>query len=65
MEENQNIDTPEFSWQVPEYEKHERDKRWYILASIAAVLMLFYAFWTHNFLFAGIIILASFVMVVN
>jgi hypothetical protein len=52
-------------WQVPEYEKHERSRAWYIFASIIAILLLIYSFWTANFLFAVIIIVASLVVILH
>jgi hypothetical protein len=52
-------------WEVPEYEKHERTKAWYITASIIAVLLLLYSFWTANFLFAVIIIITSLVIILH
>jgi hypothetical protein len=51
------------SWFIPEYNKHHRDKRWYILAIIVSVGLLIYCFFTNNFLFAAIIVLAGVVIV--
>ena len=51
------------SWQVPEYEKHKRTKQWYIGAVVLDLLFLLYAFWTANFLFAVIIIVATIVII--
>lgn len=56
------INSANISWQVPEYEKPERDKRWYIIAAVLAMAMLLYAFVTDNFLFMGIIILTAFIL---
>ncbi len=53
------------SWEVPEYEKHERSKRWYLLFGIIALAFLIYAAATGNFLFAIIIIIAGFVLILN
>jgi hypothetical protein len=52
-------------WQVPEYEKHERPKSWYVIASIVVILLLTYSFWTANFLFAVIIIVTSLVIILH
>lgn len=68
MPENQeqiNYGDEIIGWAVPEYEKHERPKSWYIAASIVAVLLLIYSFWTANFLFAVIIIVASLVIILH
>ncbi|NTW22325.1 hypothetical protein HGA34_02130 [Candidatus Falkowbacteria bacterium] len=61
----QDFGVAEMTWRVPEYEKHERDRRWYILAGVVVVLLVVYAFWTDNFLFMGIILLGSFILVLN
>ena len=53
------------SWNVPEYEKHDRDVIWYILAGIISFFMLIYAFWTNNFLFAVIVVIALFIVILH
>lgn len=63
--ENNNLGEKIISWRVPEYEKHERDKKWYIGAFIIALLLLTYAFITLNFLFAMIIIVISIIIILN
>ena len=52
-------------WFVPEYDKHERSKRWYIGTVIALVVFLAYSLKESNFLFAVIIILAAIVIILN
>jgi hypothetical protein len=65
-------------WQVPEYKKHDRSRNWYIIASLFALVCLFFCFFTFtnwhtitflgvssNFLFALIIIMAAIVMIIN
>ena len=66
-QEEQTIDYGDeiIGWEVPEYDKHERTKAWYITASIIAVLLLLYSFWTANFLFAVIIIITSLVIILH
>ena len=59
-EENENI-----SWHVPEYDKHEKTKNWYIFYSIVAFLLILYSFFSGNFLFAVIIIIAAIVIVLR
>ncbi|MFA5770958.1 MAG: hypothetical protein WC894_05710, partial [Patescibacteria group bacterium] len=59
MEEQENIENLEeemYVWTVKEYDKHERSKRWYIIAISLALALLMLAFFTGNFLFAVIII---------
>lgn len=53
------------SWQVPEYDKHERSKNWYIAVSAVVVVLLAYSYFTANFLFAVIIIVGSMVVIIN
>ena len=53
------------SWMVPEYDKHERTRRWYYTAGIIGALLLVYSFWTLNFLFALIVITAAIIIILN
>jgi hypothetical protein len=55
----------EFKWQVPEYEKHKRSKNWYILAALAGIFLIIYAFLSSNFLFAVIIIVSAVIVILN
>jgi len=48
-----------FEWKAPEYVKYERTRNWYIWAGIIFVLLLGYAVYTLNLLFAVILILAA------
>jgi hypothetical protein len=62
-------------WEVPEYIKHERPRSWYIYAGIAFFFLVIFsiyglAFWRldtkeFNPLFLGIIVLGSFIMLMN
>jgi hypothetical protein len=53
------------SWKIPEYEKHERSKLWYILFGLIGLAMLIYAIVTANFLFAVIIVIGGFILILN
>lgn len=53
------------SWQIDEYEKHLRTKRWYITAICMALFFLIFSFFTGNFLFAVIIIIVSLVTILH
>lgn len=66
-QEEQQIDYGDeiIGWSVPEYEKYNRTKTWYITASIVAALLLAYSFWTANFLFAVIIIITALVIIIH
>lgn len=66
MPENQiNYGAKIINWRVPEYEKHERTKIWYAAVILIGALLLFYSFYTANFLFAVIIIVAALVIIIN
>lgn len=53
------------SWRVPEYDKHERGKNWYVISAIIAALLLIYSFFNGNFLFAAIVIIGSLVVIIH
>ncbi len=68
MDENQDQNTgiaEIISWDIPEYEKHARGKAWYLLFALVALAMLVYALMTGNFLFAVIVIIGGFVLIMN
>ncbi len=64
-------------WQIPNYRKPERNKNWYVIASIFIVIALFFCFFAltkwhlvflgygSNFLFALIIIISAIIMIIN
>ena len=60
------------SWQIPEFIKHERGKRWYVFFIVIVAVLLFLCFKTPNFifpstnfLFAVIIILAAVIILTD
>lgn len=65
------------SWEVPEYDKKERDRKWYIIAVIFMFISLFFCFFdiqswkivflgvNSNFMFALILILSAMIMIIN
>lgn len=53
------------SWRVPEYEKHERGRGWYILAIIFGLIFLAYSLTSGNFLFAAIIVIGALVIILH
>jgi len=52
-------------WPFPEYEIMQRGKAWYLVASVAVVLLLLYALVTVNFLFAVIIIMSAIILLLK
>lgn len=75
MEENNKIQY--ISWKVPEFDKKEREKTWYIVAVIFMFITLFFCFFeisswkivflgvNSNFMFALILILSAMIMIIN
>ncbi|MEI7498602.1 MAG: hypothetical protein WCK11_04985 [Candidatus Falkowbacteria bacterium] len=75
VEETTNIGQAEIIWQIPEFEKQTRDRRWYIYAGIVGLYLVIFSlfgfkFWRFdmtefNPLFLGIILLCTFILVLN
>lgn len=53
------------SWETPEYQRHDRPTWWYAAYALVAVGLVIIALLTDNFLFAVIIVIASFVIVLH
>ncbi|MBT5338244.1 hypothetical protein HN858_04115 [Candidatus Falkowbacteria bacterium] len=51
------------SWDFPEFVQQKRSRIWYIVFSVILALLLFYAVWTSNFLFALILLLGGFIVI--
>lgn len=51
-----------FVWEMPAFYKPERSKSWYFGLAVLSVLLIAYAVWTANFLFAFIIFLSAIIM---
>ena len=51
-----------YQWDVREYERHERGRRWYVVMGIIAVLMIGYAVVSANYLFVLIVVLFGIVL---
>lgn len=54
-----------FHWTVPEREHYQHDRRWRIIASLIALALIVIAVLTSNYLFALIVLIACFVIVLN
>jgi len=75
MEENNKVQY--LAWQVPEYDKKERDRNWYIIATGFLFVCLFFCFFeishwkiallgvNSNFIFALILILSAIITLIN
>lgn len=53
------------SWETPEYQRHDRPSWWYGVYAVLAVGLIIFALTTSNFLFAVIIVIASFVILLH
>lgn len=63
MEDNKKADYGQifFSWHIPEFDKQERTRNWYIIAPGIALILLLFSMFNDNFLFAVIIVMAAFI----
>ncbi|MFH1254963.1 MAG: hypothetical protein V1667_00585 [bacterium] len=52
-------------WKIPEYDKHERQRNWYVAAAAAGFAFMVYSFFSGNFLFAAIIIIGAFIIITH
>jgi hypothetical protein len=51
-----------FDWEVNEYEKHDRNKRWYVITAIVGIALLLYSVISGNYLFALVVVLFGIVL---
>ncbi len=52
-------------WRVPEFETHQRTKKWYFYAILISAILLLFAFLSGNYLFAIFIILSAIIIVLH
>ncbi len=57
-----NVGKVIFQWVVKEYEKHERDRRWYIFMAVVGTLLVIFGLWTANYLFILIVVLFGIIL---
>ena len=53
------------SWETWEFPPHDRSRRWYIIVSIIGVLLIVYAIFAENYLFAIIVLMMGVILFVN
>jgi len=46
-------------WEFDEYPRHERSKKWYMIAALIGAALVIYSLYTNNFIFGVIIILIA------
>lgn len=52
-------------WQIDSFPHHQRSKRWYAIMASVGVLLVLYAIFTSNFLFAVLILMMAVVMLLT
>ncbi len=63
--QNDHLGFEIMSWETPEYQQHNRPTWWYIVYALVAIGLIVMALKTDNFLFAIIIVIASFVILIH
>ena len=53
------------AWHFPEYQVYDRSQNWFFTAIFVGGFLVLYSIWTSNFLFAGIIILAALILLIQ
>lgn len=51
-----------FAWDVPEYNRHERSQRWYIIMGLAGAGLLLFSIISGNYLFTLIVVLFGIIL---
>jgi hypothetical protein len=51
-----------YEWLIKEYEQYDRSKRWYIIMSLLGVVLVGYALYSANYLFALVLVLFGIVL---
>lgn len=54
----------QISWRAPEFEYHDKSAAWYWTTVFVALIILAFALWQQNFLFAVFVIIAEVLLVV-
>lgn len=55
--DNTNFGEIIYLWKVSEYKKYARDRRWYVFMGVVAFVLITYALFTSNYLFALLLVL--------
>ena len=63
INDDKNIGDIKLTWSIPEFNDYTRNKKWYIVAGVVALLLLIYAIFTANLLFGFIIVIAAITLV--
>ena len=60
-----NLGKKIIGWEITEFEGHQREKAWYLIAGGIAILLFIFALATKNYLFALIVLMAAFIIVMH
>mgnify|MGYP001559282895 FL=1 len=60
--EQTSVGSAIFAWEVNEYEKHARSKRWYVIAGLLGTALLLYSIISGNYLFALVVVLVGIIL---
>lgn len=67
LPEDSHIDAGEelYGWQTWEFMPHQRSMLWYVFASILSVVLIVYAIWVTNYMFAIIILMIGIIFLIG
>jgi len=61
---NDDVELKEFEWEAPEFEKTEKNKSWFIIPAVIAIILGIIALATDNILFLILVLLGFFIFYV-
>lgn len=65
VNQTQHTEQPLFTWEFREYERPARSRAWYITALLIGLFLIIYSIITSNLLFALIVLLCGFILLVR
>ncbi|MDO8584362.1 MAG: hypothetical protein Q7R83_04255 [bacterium] len=54
-----------FAWEAPTRTHYDRGRMWYVVLTVVALLLIAYAVWTENFMFAFIVLISVIMLVLT
>ena len=65
MEKNNKSAEHYLKWKVPEYDLYDKTRTWYLVITLVGAGLIIYSFFTSNFLFAVIVIIIAFILILR
>ena len=65
MDSNASQAEPHASWTIAEYPSYDRDRVWYIVASLLAVIKVGVSIWYENYTFAVLVLVIAIIVLVR